>query len=111
MLLTFVGLAALSVASAFWLRIQGFAMMMAVVLVALVFVFYIEFSQFGRTAAYTVLALLVMQAGYFAGILLGLVLSYRHKDGVDGASKEAPRKNPTINPISSGLKTSGLGRR
>jgi hypothetical protein len=98
MLLTLVGLAALSVASAFWLRIEGFTMMMSVILLALVFVFSNEFASFGRVAAYTFLALLVMQVGYFAGILLRLLLSYCNKDEAGAASKKAVTDKPTIDP-------------
>jgi hypothetical protein len=74
MLLTLGGLAVLAVASAFWLRIQGFTMLMSVILLALVFIFSNEFASWGRVAAYTFLALLVMQVGYFVGILLRLLL-------------------------------------
>ena len=74
--LTLVGLAALSIVSAFWLRIQGFIMMMLVFLPALVFVLSNEFAPFGRVAAYILLAFFVMQVGYFAGILLRLLLQY-----------------------------------
>ena len=98
MLLTLVGLAALSVASAFWLRIWGFTMMMSVIILAFVIVLSNEFASFGRVAAYTLLALLVMQAGYFAGILLRLLLSYRNKDEVGAASKKALTDKPTVDP-------------
>ena len=98
MLLTLVGLAALSVASAFWLRIWGFTMMMSVIIVAFVLVFSNEFASFGRVAAYALLALLVMQVGYFAGILLRLLLPYRNEDEAGAASKNASTDKPTVDP-------------
>jgi hypothetical protein len=98
MLLTLVGLAALSVASAFWLRIWGFTMMMSVIIIAFVLVVSNEFASFGRVAAYTLLALLVMQVAYFVGILLRLLLSYRNKDEAGAASKNAMTDKPTSEP-------------
>lgn len=91
MLLTLGGLAVLAVASAFWLRIGGFTMMMSVILLALVFIFSNEFASCGRVAAYTFLALLVMQVGYFVGILLRLLLPYSSKDEAGAAKKNDDR--------------------
>ncbi len=80
MLLTLAALAVLSVVSAFWLRIAGFAIMMAVALLVLGFAFWNELTSFPRSAAYAFLALFVMQVGYFVGILLWSALPLKRKN-------------------------------
>jgi hypothetical protein len=91
MLLTLVALAVLSAASAFWLRISGFAMLMLAALSGFSFVFWNEFTSFGRVAGYIFIALLVMQAGYIIGLLLWSALRLiGKKQGRQG------KKNPVI---------------
>jgi hypothetical protein len=80
MLPTLVALAVLSAASAYWLRVVGFAIIMPIVLVVLVLVFRNELTTFGKAAAFALVVLFVMQAGYFLGILALSTLSFRSEN-------------------------------
>ncbi len=87
MLSTLVALAVLSVASAYWLRVVGFALVMPIALVVLGFAFRNEIETFGEAVIFALVVLVVMQAGYFVGVLTCSAFPLRSKVRVMNVSR------------------------
>ncbi|SFL06608.1 hypothetical protein SAMN04488498_1287 [Mesorhizobium albiziae] len=87
MLSTLVALAVLSAASAYWLRVVGFAIVMPIALVVLGFAFRNEIQTFGEAVVFALVVLVIMQAGYFLGVLTCWALPLRSQNRTVNASK------------------------
>ena len=87
MLSTLVALAVLSAASACWLRVVGFAIVMPLALVVLGFAIRNEIESFGEAVVFALVVLVVMQAGYFLGVLTCWALALRSRNRTVNARK------------------------